>query len=85
MNALKRFSGFLWIVLGLVAIYLLFKQAGTEIAEARAGTRPLLDTQMFWYVIIPVFTPILLGFCLFGWFAWKGEYNRVARKSDRSI
>lgn len=83
MNALKRFSGFIWIVLGLVAIYLMFKQAGTEIAEARAGARPLLDTRMFWYVIIPIFTPIMLGLCLFGWFAWKGEYNVIADDSKQ--
>lgn len=83
MNALKRFSGFIWIVLGLVAIYLMFKQAGTEIAEARAGDRPLLDTRMFWYVIIPIFTPIMLGLCLFGWFAWKGEYNVIADDSKQ--
>ncbi|MBL7797647.1 MAG: hypothetical protein JNJ90_14210 [Saprospiraceae bacterium] len=82
MNALKRLSGFIWIILGLVAIYLMFKQAGAEIAEARAGIRPLLDTQMFWYVIIPIFTPIMLGLCLFGWFAWKGEYDVIARDSE---
>lgn len=75
MNALKRFFGFAWMALGLAGIYLMFRQAGTEIAESKAGLRPLLDTRMFWYVIIPIFTPIMFGLCLFGWFAWKGEFH----------
>jgi len=83
MNKIKRFSGFIWIALSLVALYLLFKQAGFEIEDARAGNRPLLDTRMFWYVVIPIFSPILFGLCLFGWFAWKGEYDDIARNSER--
>jgi hypothetical protein len=82
MNAIKRLSGFLWIALGITAIYLMFNQASIEIGEARAGLRALLDTQMFWYVIIPIFTPIMIGLCLFGWFAWKGEYDAVDQNPD---
>lgn len=82
MNSLKRLSGFLWIALGATAVYLLFSRAGQEIAEATAGKRPLLDTQMFWYVIIPIFLPIMLGLILFGWFAFKGEYDVIARDSE---
>ncbi len=82
MNSLKRLSGFIWIALGAVVIYLLFHQAGKEIAEAAAGKRPLLDTQMFWYIIIPIFLPIILGLLLFGWYAWKGEYDAIARDSE---
>lgn len=82
MNALKRLAGFLWIGLGLMTIYMLFSRAGIEIAEATAGKRPLLDTQMFWYIIIPIFTPIMIGLCLFGWYAWKGEYDLIARDSE---
>ncbi len=75
MNALKRIFGYLWIALGITSVYLMFRQAGIEIGEAKAGLRPLLDTRMFWYVIIPIFTPIMFGLCLFGWLAWKGEFG----------
>ena len=81
MNSLKRLSGFIWIALGVAAIYMLVNRAGLEIAEAVAGKRPLLDTKMFWYIIIPIFSPIMIGLCLFGWFAWKGEYDVIARDS----
>lgn len=79
MNALKRFSGFLWIALGAIAIYLMATQANAEIATAIKNDKAVLDTKMFWYIIIPIFTPIMLGLCLFGWYAWKGEYDRIER------
>jgi len=82
MNSLKRISGFLWLVLGAITIYMLFSRAGLEISEAVAGKRPLLDTKMFWYIIIPIFLPIMIGLCLFGWYAWKGEYDVIARDSE---
>jgi len=77
MDALKRLSGFLWIALGAIAIYLMAAQAATEIAAAIKNNKAVLDTKMFWYIIIPIFTPIMLGLCLFGWYAWKGEYDRI--------
>jgi hypothetical protein len=77
MDTLKRISGFLWIALGLAVVYLMFSQAGTEIAAAVKNNKAVLDTQMFWYIIIPIFTPIMLGLYLFGWYAWKGEYDQI--------
>jgi hypothetical protein len=75
MNAIKRFSGFLWIALGAAAVLLMLRQMGAEIAAAESSGKAVLDTKMFWYIIIPIFTPIMLGLCLFGWYAWKGEYD----------
>lgn len=72
MNLLKKFAGVLCIVLGVVAIVLMVMQAGKEIAK-----NPVLDTKMFWYIIIPIFSPIMLGLCLFGWYGLKGEYDRI--------
>jgi len=39
MNTLKRFSGFLWIALGALAIFLMARQAGAEIAAAAERAR----------------------------------------------
>lgn len=82
MNAIKRITGFLWIALGAAAIYLMTQRAMGEIAKAIADNKAVLDTKMFWYIIIPIFTPIMLGLCLFGWYAWKGEYDEIARDSE---
>lgn len=72
----------MWIGLGLAAVYLMVRQMGTEISAAQAAKKAVLDTQMFWYIIIPIFTPIMAGLCLFGWYAWKGEYDVIARDSE---
>lgn len=82
MNSLKRLSGFIWIVLGVAAVYMMVRQAGTEITAAAAANKAVLDTKMFWYIIIPIFSPIMAGLCLFGWYAWKGEYDVIARDSE---
>ncbi|MFM8374222.1 MAG: DUF6814 family protein [Bacteroidota bacterium] len=82
MNSLKRLSGFIWIALGVAAVYMMASQAGKEIAAAVAANKAVLDTKMFWYIIIPIFAPIMAGLCLFGWYAWKGEYDIIARDSE---
>ena len=73
MNTLKRLSGLLWIACGLSAIYLLVHQAGVEFAKS-----PALDTRIFWYTIIPIFSPIMAGLVLFGYYCIRGEYDRIA-------
>lgn len=78
MDAIKRFSGILWIALGVLAVYLMARQAGMEIDAAVKNNKAVLDTKMFWYIIIPIFTPIMFGLCLFGYYALKGEYSRLA-------
>jgi hypothetical protein len=82
MNSLKRLSGFIWIALGFGAVYLMVRQMSSEVAAATAANKAVLDTKMFWYIIIPIFTPIMAGLCLFGWYAWKGEYDVIARDSE---
>jgi hypothetical protein len=57
-------------------------QAVKEISAASAANKAVLDTRMFWYIIIPIFAPVMAGLCLFGWYAWKGEYDEIARDSE---
>lgn len=33
------------------------------------------EDYVFWIVIVTIFIPIILGFFLFGFYAFKGEYN----------
>jgi hypothetical protein len=70
MNNIKKIGGLIWMSLAIVAILMLFKQAATEFAQ-----NPSLDTRMFWYTIIPIFLPIVVGLVVFGWYAFKGEYG----------
>lgn len=35
-----------------------------------------------WIIIIAVFTPIAIGLMIFGWYAWKGEYEHLPERSE---
>jgi len=76
MNTIKRFAGILWIVLGPLAIFYLIKTAAEEIAK-----KPVIDTKIQWIVFVVVFIPIAIGLMIFGWYAFKGEYDRLPKSS----
>lgn len=72
MKHLKKIGGIVWILLALLAVYLMVHQASAEFAAS-----PALDTRIFWYTIVPVFIPIMAGLGLFGYYCLKGEYDEV--------
>ena len=76
MNTIKKLAGILWIILGPVAIFYLIKTAIEEIAK-----KPVLDTKIQWIVFVVIFIPIAVGFMIFGWYAFKGEYDRLPETS----
>jgi len=76
MNTIKRFAGILWIVLGPLAIFYLIKTAAEEIAK-----KPVIDTKIQWIVFVVVFIPIAIGLMIFGWYAFKGEYDHLPESS----
>ena len=76
MNAIKRYLGVIWIILGPVAIYYLIKTAAAEIAK-----KPVIDTKIQWAVFVIVFIPIAIGITIFGYYALKGEYDRLPESS----
>ena len=76
MNTIKRFAGILWIVLGPLAIFYLIKTASEEIAK-----KPVIDTKIQWIVFVVVFIPIAIGLMIFGWYAFKGEYDHLPESS----
>jgi hypothetical protein len=77
MNQVKRFFGILWMLLAPVAIFYLIKTALVEIAK-----KPVIDTKIQWGVFIVVFIPIAIGLIIFGYFAFKGEYDRLPENSS---
>ncbi|NTS40882.1 hypothetical protein HRG84_08180 [Flavisolibacter sp. BT320] len=73
MNQLKRFLGLIWMVLGPIGIAILLWGALTNINPT--GTDDI-NKPLPWIIIIAIFTPIAIGLTIFGWYAWKGEYER---------
>jgi len=76
MNNIKRFLGVIWMLLGPLTIYFLIKTAADEITK-----KPVLDTKIQWTVFVVVFIPIAIGISIFGYYAFKGEYDRLPENS----
>jgi len=70
MNKVKKYLGLVWIFIGIVSMILLLREAVTKISE-----NPSHNVYLPWVIIIIIFIPIVLGFILFGWFAYKNEFN----------
>lgn len=77
MNAIKKYLGIVWMLLAPIGIVYLVLTAIAEIAK-----KPVLDTKIQWAVFIGIFIPIAIGLVVFGWFAFKGEYDQLPTKSS---
>lgn len=71
INLLRKWLGWVWMLLGPLSIFYLGKIAAAEIA-----LHPTIDTKIQWGVFIIVAIPIAIGLVVFGWYAWRGEYSR---------
>jgi len=77
MNQVKRILGIVWILLAPLAIFYLVKTAIHEIEN-----KPVIDTKIQWLVFIIVFVPIAIGLVIFGYYAFRGEYDRLPESSE---
>lgn len=76
MNQIKRWLGIVWMLLGPVTIFYLLKTAAAEIAR-----KPHIDTKIQWAVFVVIFIPIAIGMVIFGYYAFKGEYDHLPESS----
>lgn len=79
MNQLKRIMGLVWMVIAPVVIYFLIMGAVHNISST--GTKDI-NKPIPWIIIITIFTPIALGLMIFGWYSFKGEYDRLPESSE---
>ena len=70
--------GFVWIILAPVVIYFLVKSAVHNIGN---GTKDI-NQPIPWVIIIGIFTPIAIGLMIFGYYAFKGEYDKLPESSE---
>jgi hypothetical protein len=78
MNAFKRYFGLLLLLIGPLLIYELIVGAITNIDTS--GTKDI-NNPIIWVIIITIFTPIAIGLVIFGWYAFRGEYDYLPTKS----
>lgn len=76
MNSIKKVLGIVWIILGPIIILFLFMQAFEKIAAATEGIART-NTTLQWSIIILIFLPICAGLMIFGYYGFKGEYDRL--------
>ncbi|MDF2379877.1 hypothetical protein JMG10_00255 [Nostoc ellipsosporum NOK] len=79
MNALKKALGVLWLIVGPAVIFFLVQGAIEHIDPK--GTKDI-NNPVVWIIIIAIFTPIALGLMIFGWYALRGEYDRLPESSS---
>lgn len=76
MKPIKKILGLLWMAIGPIAICILIWGAIININSAGKAD---INRPLPWIIIIVIFTPIAIGLSVFGWYAWKGEYDRSAK------
>jgi purine-cytosine permease-like protein len=79
MNAVKKILGIVWMLIGPVVLYLLISGAIHNINPA--GTKDI-NKPIPWIIIIAIFTPIAIGLMIFGYYAFKGEYDHLPESSE---
>ncbi len=77
MNLIKRMAGIIWMAIAPVAIYFLVDTAIAEMAK-----KPDVGTKVQWIVFIIIFLPIAIGLMIFGWYAFKNEYEHLPESSE---
>lgn len=72
MNTIKKYLGIVWIIIAVATIFFLVQSAIHNIIP---NGKMDINKPMPWVIIIIIFTPIAAGLALFGWYAYKGEYE----------
>ena len=79
MNQLKRMMGILWMLIAPMVIYFLVIGAIHNINST--GVKDI-NKPVPWIIIIGIFTPIAIGLFIFGYYAFKGEFNKLPETSE---
>lgn len=64
------------MIMGPATILFLIFAAVRNIDSASTGD---IHKPLPWLIIIFIFTPVAVGLTIFGWYAWKGEYDGEIR------
>ncbi|TMI65006.1 MAG: hypothetical protein E6H07_03550 [Bacteroidetes bacterium] len=78
MNAVKKYLGFVWFLLGPALIFFLIYGAVLNIDPA--GKKDI-NNPVIWAIIIAIFSPIALGLMIFGFYAMNNEYHHLPKSS----
>ena len=71
--------GIVWMVIAPAVIYFLVMGAVHNISST--GTKDI-NKPIPWIIIISIFTPIAIGLMIFGYYALRGEYDKLPESSE---
>ena len=75
MDKIKRLLGLVWIITGPVLFIMLLISAINNINSEIKGD---ISNPIPWIIILAIFLPIAAGLSIFGWYAFKGNYDSNA-------
>jgi uncharacterized Tic20 family protein len=78
MNAFKRYFGLLFLI---IAPFIIYELVSGAIANIDTAGKKDINNPVIWIIIIAIFTPIAVGLVIFGWYAFRGEYDNLPGKS----
>ena len=78
MNAFKRYFGIIFLV---IAPFIIYELVNGAISNIDTAGKKDINNPIIWIMIITIFTPIAIGLVIFGWYAFRGEYDRIPTKS----
>ncbi len=74
MNVFKRYFALLFLI---IAPLLIFELVYGAIQNIDAAGKKEINNPVIWIIIIAIFTPIAIGLVIFGWYAFRGEYDHL--------
>ncbi|MBA3673557.1 MAG: hypothetical protein H0W75_01130 [Chitinophagaceae bacterium] len=74
MDKLKRVLGIIWMLIGPVLFIMLVISAVNNINSNAKGD---ISNPIPWIIILAIFLPIAIGLSIFGWYAFKGNYDDI--------
>lgn len=80
MNTIKKILGYVWMLLAPAIICFLVYEAFVKIGLAKPAEKPNVILQ--WVIILIIFTPISIGFFIFGKYATANEYAHLPESSS---
>ena len=80
MNKIKKLLGYVWMLIAPAIICFLVYEAITKITVASEATKSNVILQ--WIIILLIFTPICVGFFIFGKYASEDAYAQLPSSSD---
>jgi hypothetical protein len=78
MGVIKRYIGLLLL---LIAPFVIYELVAGAVANIDATGKKDINNPVIWVIIIAIFTPIAIGLVIFGWYAFRGEYDRLPQRS----